>query len=42
MPTKQAVVATEHMPPQMLAGMGAAWRRRRVYKKHIDEVKAEG
>jgi hypothetical protein len=30
------------MPPQMLAGMGAARRRRWAYEKHIDELKAEG
>ena len=29
------------MPPQMVAGMGAAWRQRQAYKKHIDELAAD-
>jgi len=34
------VVPTDVMPPQMLAGMSAAWRQRKAYKKHIDELTA--
>jgi hypothetical protein len=29
------------MPQQMLAGMGAAWRQRQSYKKHIEELTAD-
>jgi len=35
------VIPTEVMPPQMLAGMGAAWRERQAYKKHISELTAD-
>jgi ribonuclease Z len=35
------VIPVEVMPQQMLAGMGAAWRQRQAYKKHIDELTAD-
>jgi hypothetical protein len=31
----------EAMPPQMLDGMGAAWRHRQAHKKHIEELTAD-
>jgi hypothetical protein len=34
------VIPMDLMPPQMLAGMGAAWRQQQAYKKHIDELTA--
>ena len=35
------VVPMELMPPQMLAGMGAAWQEKQAYKKHISELTAK-
>jgi len=35
------VIPVEAMPQQMLAGMGAAWRQRQAYKKHIEELTAD-
>jgi hypothetical protein len=30
----------EMMPEVMRQGMGAAWRHRQAYKKHLDELSA--
>lgn len=38
---QDVVVPMEAMPPQMLAGMGAAWRERENYKKHIGDLRAD-
>ena len=35
------VVPLDQMPPQMLAGMGDAWQKRKAYKKHISELEAD-
>jgi ribonuclease Z len=35
------VIPMEAVPPQMVAGMGAAWREKRAYKKHIGELAAD-
>ena len=34
------VAPVEVMPPQLVESMGAAWRQRQAYRRHIDEIKA--
>jgi len=34
------VAPVEVMPTQLVESMGAAWRQRQAYRRHIDEIKA--
>jgi ribonuclease Z len=36
------VVPLEMLPPEMVESMGAAWRHRQAYRRHIDELTASG
>jgi len=38
--SEDIVIPTDVMPPEMVAGMGAAWQQRQAYKKHIAELTA--